>query len=56
MITRYPLPNTILDFWRLINDHEIDTIILHGSSNAEEVISVLKQYNDNSSKRSGVVI
>ena len=28
MVTQHPLSETVLDFWRLIEDHDIDRIIM----------------------------
>jgi len=43
LITQFPLPDTVIDFWRMVKDHNSTMVIVLGSY--QDVNPVRTQYN-----------
>lgn len=43
VVTQHPLPNTVIDFWQMVHDHNIPTIVL--MSQLDDIVSVQGGYD-----------
>lgn len=37
VVTQHPLPNTVIDFWQMVHDHNVPTVVL--MSQVDDIVS-----------------